>query len=290
MYKSFISYLKCPVCESINLSVHSAKESEDQIIKGTIYCSECKVEFPIIDGIPLLVNSAMQEEIIKKWGVSTEYDEYTLEPTTQVKKLVSDYSKDTKIALDVGCGSGAYTPFFNSKEIICVDLVPFFLKKLMREYKGNSKLHVVIADVTNLPFKEKCINYCFCSSVLEHLNKEQILDVVTNFSEICNQVIQVDVPNDSNTLVSFFRNIFRKMGIFEGDNTTDEKLSHHCQFSVMDLKSLGFNVYGCIGWVSRTKIKLGYFWNLYDYITWNYPQFGGTLIGIKKGCFYEIPK
>lgn len=284
MYKSFISYLKCPVCESINLSVHSAKESEDQIIKGTIYCSECKVEFPIIDGIPLLVYSAMQEEIIKKWDVSTEYDEYTLESTTQVQKLVSDYSKDTKIALDAGCGSGAYTPFFYSKEIICLDLQPFFLKKLLKEYNGNSKLHIVIADITSLPFKEKCVDICFCSSVLEHLNKKQILNVITNFSNICKNVVLVDVPNDSNALVVMFRYIFKKLGCYGGriENTTDEKLQHHSQFNVNDLRYMGFDVHGCIGWVSKKNIGIGYLWNLYDYIVWRYPQFGGTLIGIKQ--------
>lgn len=284
MYKSFKNYLKCPGCESTSLLVHSSKESEDQIYNGTIYCSECNAKFPIIDGIPLLVDTTMQEEILKKWDVSKEYEEYTLEPTTQVQKLVNEKSKDTTIALDAGCGSGAYTPFFNSKEIICLDLVPFFLKKLMKEYNGNSKLHVMIADVTCLPFKEKCMDVVFCSSVLEHLNNEQILNVVTNFSNISKSVVLVDVPNDSNKLVLIFRAIFEKMGFYRGriQNASDEKLHHSSKFSVGDLINMGFDVHGCIGWVSKKNIGLGYFWNLYDYIVWRYPQFGGTLIGIKQ--------
>lgn len=284
MYKSFINYLKCPVCESTSLLVHSTTESEDQINEGDIYCLKCKTIFPIIETIPLLIDTIKQEEIIKKWNVSDEYEEYTLEPTTQVQKLVNDKSKDTSIALDAGCGSGAYTPFFNSKEIICLDLVPFFLKKLMKEYNGNSKLHVIIADITNLPFKEKCVDVVFCSSVLEHLNNEQILNVVNNFSNICKSIILVDVPNDSNKLVLIFRDIFEKMGFYRGriENASDEKLHHHSKFSEGDLINMGFDVNGCIGWVSKKNIRIGYFWNLYDYIVWRIPQWGGTLIGTKQ--------
>jgi uncharacterized protein YbaR (Trm112 family) len=292
MYKSFINYLKCPICEATSLLVHSTKESEDQINEGVIYCSKCKTKFPIIDRIPLLVDAIMQEEILKNWDVSKEYEEYTLEPSAQVQKLVNDKSKDTTIALDAGCGSGAYTPFFNSKEIICLDLVPFFLKKLMKEYNGNSKLHVMIADITSLPFKEKCVEVVFCSNVLEHLNNEQILNVVNNFSNICKSVILVDVPNESNKLVFIFRAIFEKMGFYRGriENPSDEKLHHHSKFGVSDLINMGFDVHGCIGWVSKKNIRIGTFWKLYDYIVWRYPQLGGTLIGIKQVNDNEISR
>lgn len=283
MYKSFVNILKCPICRSTNLFVQSLRETEDQIRKGVIHCSACKMKFPIIDGIPLLVDKSKQEEIIKNWNISAEYREYTLEPTKKVSKLVQNYSRDTMIALDAGCGSGAYTRFFNSKEIICLDLVPFFLKKIRSGYKGNSKLHFIISDVVHLPFKKKCVDFVFCSSVLEHLDKKVTYDVVKNFSKTCKKVVLMDVPNDSSYIVLLFRDFFTKMGFYRGriENITDEKLEHHSQFSVSDLEKMGFNVHGCIGWVSRKNIKIGALWDLYDFFAWINPSVGGTLIGIK---------
>lgn len=284
MYKSFVNILKCPICDSTDFFVQSLKEMEDQIREGAIHCSACKTRFPIIDGIPLLVDTSEQVEIIKNWNTSGHYEEYTLEPTKKTSKLLQDYSRDAMIALDAGCGSGAYTPFFNSKDIICMDAIPFFLKKLMNEYKGNSKLHPLIGDVTLLPFKEKCVDLVFCSSVLEHLHREVINNVVTNFSSICKKTILVDVPNASNCLVLLFRDIFTRMGFYRGrtENVTDEKLWHHSQFSVSDLENMGFDMHGCIGWISRKNIRMGRLWDLYDFSAWMYPSVAGTLIGIKK--------
>lgn len=283
MYKSLLDIVKCPVCEYTPLNLKSKCVIQDQVYEGTIYCLACNTQFPIIDGIPLLVDLIEQKRAIKYWNISNEYIKYTLNKTKQIAKLVQINSRGTNIALDAGCGSGTYTSIFRSKEIICIDLVPYYLKKLMQEYDGTAKLHCIIGNIIHLPFRRKSINYILCSDVLEHLNKRDINNTFDNFTKICNGTILVSVPNEYTTMVSFIRNGFKDMRLYKGrmDNPSDERLKHHSKISVSDLKNMNFDVHGCIGWVTRRNIRIGPLWDLYDHIVWKYPHLGGTLIGIK---------
>jgi uncharacterized protein YbaR (Trm112 family) len=284
MHKSLLSLLQCPLCRSNTLDVDVAEELNGQIYRGQIQCHMCNATFPIFEGIPLLVNAALQKEVLAKWDVSSEYLEYNLESTNRVKALVEKYSKDTDIALDAGCGSGAYTSIFKSKEIICLDLVPFFLKKLLNEYQGSSTLHVLVGDVRQLPFKKQSVDMVLCSNVLEHLMKDEVTDVANHFVSMSRRTVLVDIPNDTGKLVSTIRHTLERLGFYRARSEiiSDEKLKHHSHFGVDDLKLIGFAVHGCIGWVSTKYINLGSLWGLYDSIAWSFPRFGSTLIGIKE--------
>lgn len=284
MHKSFLSLLKCPICGFDTLIIKSVADAIDgQLYDGALTCSSCKTVFPIIEGIPLLVDVTLQEEVIANWNESTEYLEYNLESTKRVKELVEKYSQDTSVALDAGCGSGAYTAFFKSNELICLDLVPYFLKKLLNEYKGISKLHLLIGDVRRLPFKANSVDLVLCSNVLEHLFKEEFVDVANSFVNVSRKMVLVDIPNDSGKLISSIRHTLERLGFYKARTAdiSDEKLKHHAAFGVDDLKIIGFDAHGCIGWVSTKYINLGIFWDIYDSIVWFYPRLGSTLIGVK---------
>lgn len=54
MKKDLIKILCCPVCKG-ELSLTVAKEEKGDIIEGTFTCENCKVQYPIVDGIPDLL-------------------------------------------------------------------------------------------------------------------------------------------------------------------------------------------------------------------------------------------
>lgn len=46
--------LACPVCKG-ELELGVEEENETEVITGTLYCSRCHVNYPIVDTIPNLL-------------------------------------------------------------------------------------------------------------------------------------------------------------------------------------------------------------------------------------------
>jgi uncharacterized protein YbaR (Trm112 family) len=54
MKRELVEILACPVCKGeLELSVKEEKARE--IIKGSLYCAKCQVNYPIADAIPNLL-------------------------------------------------------------------------------------------------------------------------------------------------------------------------------------------------------------------------------------------
>lgn len=51
MKMSLMEILRCPVCKA-ELDLKVDKEEGDEIIGGTLTCTQCKHPYPIEDGIP----------------------------------------------------------------------------------------------------------------------------------------------------------------------------------------------------------------------------------------------
>jgi len=52
--KKLLDILVCPICKSeLKLTVES--EKGDEILIGSMYCSKCRVNYPIVDSIPHLL-------------------------------------------------------------------------------------------------------------------------------------------------------------------------------------------------------------------------------------------
>lgn len=83
------------------------------------------------------------------------------------------------IALDAGCGDGRHSwEVYNKKQApivafdidtVCIKKNKYMLDSLkqQREIKGN--YHLLIANVTKLPFKDGSFSKIICSEVLEHI-------------------------------------------------------------------------------------------------------------------------
>ena len=92
--------------------------------------------------------------------------------------------KDGDITLDAGCGNGRHSWEVYSKNhtsIIAFDIDAVCVKKNMYllallETKGNieGSYHLLMADVTKLPFKAGSFGKIICSEVLEHIPEDNI--------------------------------------------------------------------------------------------------------------------
>jgi uncharacterized protein YbaR (Trm112 family) len=49
--RDMMDILACPVCKGA-LELRVDKENEQEVVSGTLYCSKCQQEYPIVDTIP----------------------------------------------------------------------------------------------------------------------------------------------------------------------------------------------------------------------------------------------
>jgi uncharacterized protein len=54
MKKELMRILACPVCKG-NLELKGETEEGEEIVTGSLYCSNCNYSYPIVDTIPNLL-------------------------------------------------------------------------------------------------------------------------------------------------------------------------------------------------------------------------------------------
>lgn len=114
-----------------------------------------------------------------------------------VKNLIKDY-KFPDIVYDLGCGDKTISKYlFPNKQIIGIDI------------KGNPDIK---ADIYNLPFKNKPVDFMFCNSVLEHLTDINL--ALYNIGKSLKKrgifIFTVPVDNLNSNLPRYFRGIINK--------------------------------------------------------------------------------
>jgi 2-polyprenyl-3-methyl-5-hydroxy-6-metoxy-1,4-benzoquinol methylase len=105
-----------------------------------------------------------------------DYSEQDLPEVTknEIKRLhdsiISEISKELTLVLDVGCGNGwaskKLIPL--GKKVISMDISSHNPVNAVREMKDNNHAGL-IADVFNIPIKEKSIDCIIASEILEHV-------------------------------------------------------------------------------------------------------------------------
>ena len=54
MKRDLMDILACPVCKG-KLELTVDEENEQEIVRGSLYCPRCRVNYPIVDTIPRLL-------------------------------------------------------------------------------------------------------------------------------------------------------------------------------------------------------------------------------------------
>ena len=161
--------------------------------------------------------------------------------------------------LDLGCGQGIFGVIMKASkrkaEIVGVDLYLPNLNIAKKTYD-----HVVYADASFLPFKQKIFMYTVMIEVIEHLLEEKAKQTLVNLESLTKGTIIITTPNGFKPREPDDENIYQK---------------HLSGWSFLKLKKMGFKVRG-LAIYSRLYLFIPQF------LTWYLTLFADTLMGIKK--------
>lgn len=117
-------------------------------------------------------------------------------PKIQLLNRYIDIKKNTRI-LDVGCGNGFFTYYFEkiSDYIVGLDYSNFMLSI-------NAHKPLVRASVLYMPFKENSFDIVFSSNFLHHL--EEPIRALSEMKRVSKEFVAISEPNRNNPLMFLF--------------------------------------------------------------------------------------
>ena len=193
MNNSLLKILYCPECKN---DLKNTKKS--------FICKTCKTNYPIIEGIQILLTKLNQEQsdvqkvyekqdVAKNFGLKEEYTGSVKYRNILRKKVANIICKKTKskgIIVDIGCGNGLLIKEINKRrkdlQIIGID---FSLQMVLqaKEYADKNKIDslFIVASADNLPIKNNQANASICIDVLHHFaDRSMIKKSISEFIRI----------------------------------------------------------------------------------------------------------
>jgi ubiquinone/menaquinone biosynthesis C-methylase UbiE/uncharacterized protein YbaR (Trm112 family) len=185
MKHSTLEILACPACLAFPLTMNAAGRDNESVKEGSLFCSSCQREYPIIRGIPRLLTDArslspehieIRDANILYHDAAAETYEHDVEESIhqspynqrRMNDVVEGLARRTANGcfLDVGCGTGNLLKFGHRhfRSAVGTDVSVNMLKTAQdRGYE------VLQADASCLPFRPEVFNVVSIFSVLHHL-------------------------------------------------------------------------------------------------------------------------
>jgi SAM-dependent methyltransferase len=224
--------------------------------------------------------------MVKKYRLGNWERIYQLEqvirpyvPFTSFNTVRRYLVKEISSILDVGCGTGGPARVIRGKEDTYIVGIDIFLPSIELAKKTHSHDDYIMADVRNLPARDKTFDLVTAMEILEHLDKEEGLEFIHNLERIARRQIIITTPvgkHSQDTLDGNPHQVHKHIWLPE------------------ELKSLGFKVRGHgirdIGGLSGMQSPvpkifrplLDILWVLVGPLVYFAPKISGNMVCIKK--------
>jgi SAM-dependent methyltransferase len=170
-----LKLLACPVCHGSLTCTHSRADSSGGIADGSLGCTSCGENYPVIAGVPRFVP---RENYASGFGLEwtkharTQYDSYSGIPASEQRFFgETGWPRDMagELILEVGSGSGRFTEQAARTGATVVSLD--YSYAVDANYASNgarSNVLIVQADVFAMPFRPRSFDRVFCFGMLQH--------------------------------------------------------------------------------------------------------------------------
>lgn len=190
MKERITKVLCCPRCRS-DLDLHEGARDEWDVVSGHLICNACGADYAIEGCVPRFVstrnyaatfgcqwNRYRRTQLDSHSGLSVSQDRFFAETGWRCDDLA-----DARV-LDAGCGAGRFAEVALAcgAELFAVDYSTA-VDACWANLSPHPTLHVIQADLRNLPFKAETFDLVYCLGVLQHLP-----DVREGFMALAGQV------------------------------------------------------------------------------------------------------
>lgn len=216
MKREILSILCCPNCKN-NLRLLEKEVADNEVIDGVLECSYCQKSFKITRGVPrMIIDLGERRKLAESWGfewnkrANGKFEIDTLYGETEKQELknffdllgITPDDLKEKIVLDAGCGCGRLTKSLGkyATHVIGIDIMSS-IEHVYEYCKPNKNVHIIQADILNLPFKNAAFDYVWGKLAICYVrNPEQAF---RNLSELVKSSGKLFVSLPSKTDMSF---------------------------------------------------------------------------------------
>jgi len=173
---TLLPLLACPACHH-GFDLHPEELDDLDVISGDLICRGCACTFPVVRGVPRLLTSPLNaEQRATADAFAYEWTHYSKLTTADEKEFLAWISPLTpadfkdRVVLDAGCGKGRHTFLaarFGARAVVGVDLSDA-VDAAFSNTRSLENVHVVQADILNLPFKAP-FDLAYSIGVVHHL-------------------------------------------------------------------------------------------------------------------------
>jgi len=206
MKKWLLEAVVCPRCHG-PFEVETFTGTDDEVEEGLLWCQSCGSGYPVITAIPRLLVGRLAHEL--RVQHPEYYETYgdrllsgdvnpTIEPYPKAIHTFRSFSYEWqtyssipecmeelfllytspivphffagKIGLEAGCGSGRFVveAARYAREVVALDFSES-VEVAFANTKQYENVHILQADIYQLPFKENSFDFAYCFGVLHHL-------------------------------------------------------------------------------------------------------------------------
>lgn len=175
MKPELLELLRCPVSGE-RLRLETDEGTTEDVRTGALVSANGRFRYPIRDGIPRFVPvSNYADSFGMQWNQfrNTQLDSHSGQPISAERFWASTGWHPEELAgqwvLDAGCGSGRFAEVAleAGARVVAVDLSSA-VDATYANLRGHAGLHVVQADIYQLPFATQSFPFVYSLGVLQH--------------------------------------------------------------------------------------------------------------------------
>jgi SAM-dependent methyltransferase len=177
MKDGLLDFIACRRCGGRFALAVQKRDDDGEIMAGAISCARCSISFPIINGVPRMIDGMKTESELRKVYADSFGHQWTTyqwlrdEDESELYQITDLTPADFagKVVLDAGCGGGRLArivapkceQFFGLDYSIAVD-------KAFELCRGMKNAHFIQCDVNEQPFKPNSFDLVYSHGVLHH--------------------------------------------------------------------------------------------------------------------------